>query len=298
MNKQLKTRGGVVISRGIQWTDFSWNVISGCKHRCRWTMPDGSIAICYAEETAHGVARAAYPRGFANHYYNPDRLTEPAKLATPSKIFCDSMSDLFGSWVPEDQLQAVFEAMREAPQHTFQSLTKYAPRLLNRTFPPNLWVGCSSPPDSFMGHNLSRLQQEKMLHRAMRTLAKIDENVTWMSVEPISWDVAPIIEQYKGALDWVVIGAATNGAVVYQPNPEYVRKLIEVLDRQKVPVFMKGNLRGNPAADPWREFFPNYVPSTWNEAPLPWEVPLQPKKITTEQPAKIEQDEYDQLRLF
>ena len=53
MNKQEKIKNGKLIGRGIQWTDFTWNVNAGCFHRCRWAMPDGSVAICYAEEIAN-----------------------------------------------------------------------------------------------------------------------------------------------------------------------------------------------------------------------------------------------------
>ncbi len=111
MNKQQKS----VTKRGIEWTDFTWNVIGGCKHRCRWEMPDGSVAICYAEEVANALrSDKFYPQGFENHYYHPDRLTEPLKVKTPAKIFLDSMSDLMGHWVPDEQIEAVLDIARKA----------------------------------------------------------------------------------------------------------------------------------------------------------------------------------------
>jgi protein gp37 len=261
MNRQAK--GKELHRRGIQWTDATWNPVGGCKHACRWTMPDGSTAICYAEEIARKFT-AGYPNGFEHHYWRPQNLEEPLREKKPLRIFMDSMADLFGHWVPEEQVHEVLAIARRADWHTFQSLTKNAPRLLKfkEALPPNLWAGVSSPPDQMMGQPLSRQQQEKMLHRTLEVLSQLSPQVvTWISFEPLSWDVAPIVAQYPGALRWSVIGAATNGPKVYQCDPAIVRNLLDVLDEQLVPVFFKGNLEGNAAASTWREYFPGYVPS-------------------------------------
>lgn len=253
MNKQKKANG----YRGIEWTDYTWNPIGGCQHQCRWTMPDGSVAICYAELVAERVAQQAYTEGFAAHYWRPNLLKEPAMVDKPSRIFLDSMADLFGAWVPAEQVQSVLDVASLAHWHTFQSLTKNAPRLLKFDLPANVWAGVSSPPDFFLGHQLSREQQERMLHRSLAVLShKAQTNTTWMSFEPLSWDVSSIVAQYPSALKWAVIGAASNGPKVYQADEQVVRALLDVLDAQGVPVFFKGNIKGNAAAVPWREEFP------------------------------------------
>jgi protein gp37 len=270
MNKQGKLINSRVVG-GIEWTKtiladsteqqgYTWNVIGGCLHQCRWQMPDGSTAICYAEEVAERLATAAYPHGFAHHYWHPDRLREPFTVKAPSRIFLDSMADLFGRWVPTEQIQAVLDTVCEAEHHTFQALTKNAPRLLGiKDFPPNLWLGVSSPPDQMLGQALTQAQQQKMLRRSLDVLSQFPSRVTWMSFEPLSWDVSAIVADYPGALDWAVIGAASNGAKTYQPDPGHVQALIDVLDQQGVKVFFKGNLKGNAAANPWREEFPEGV---------------------------------------
>lgn len=263
MNRQTKSSGSGQISRGIEWCDYTWNVIAGCQHRCRWTMPDGRVAVCYAETVANGVARAAYPHGFEYHYVYPHRLNEPLRIRQPAKIFADSMSDLFGRVVPDTDIEAVLEVMGRASWHTFQTLTKNAPRLLRYRgrFPPNLWVGVSSPPDSMFGHALSRDQQARMLRRSLAVLRDLDAPVRWMSFEPLSWDVADIVAEFPGALQWAVIGAATNGPTVYLPESMHLERLLAVLDAQRVPVFFKGNLVGHPLAHPWREHFPDDLSS-------------------------------------
>jgi len=263
MNKQGKVRGNKVVG-GIEWTKtihengketqgFTWNPIAGCKHGCRWTMPDGSEAICYAEEVANGVAQKAYPQGFEHHYVHPRRLDEPLQVKTPSKIFLDSMSDLMGNWVSDEDILAVFDVCRRAHWHTFQLLTKNAPRLakFKNVIPYNVWVGVSAPPSKMLGHTLSFDQQKRMVKRQLDALSQLNVNVRWMSVEPLSFDIAPLLD--NAPLEWVVIGAATNGRKTYQPNAEWVQNLLDTMDEQSIPVFFKGNLQWSP----WREHFPS-----------------------------------------
>lgn len=252
-------------SNRIEWCDFTWNVIGGCKHACRWQMPDKSIAKCYAETVAEGVAHGAYPGGFGAHYWRPHLLEEPLKLKAPAKIFLDSMSDLMGHWVPDEQIEQVLDVCRRAHWHTFQLLTKNAPRLLDFAFPPNVWVGVSAPPSFMMGKPLSFEQQRRMVQKQLTVFHGMDHPRRWMSIEPLSFDIAPLLVWAVGQfvealpLEWVVIGAASNGHTKYQPDPVWVRNVLEVLDAFKVPVFYKGNLRGNEAITAWREEFPDTV---------------------------------------
>lgn len=265
MNKQGTLVNGKV-SGGIEWLitrlpdgterrGYTHNPVGGCQHGCRWTMPDGKIAICYAESTAEGAASAAYPHGFEHHYWRPGALNEPERVKEPARIFVDSMSDLFGAWVGDDEIRAVFEMCRRAHWHTFLALTKNAPRLLKfkGEFPANLHVGISTPPDYMLGRKLTEAQKRRMLEKGLSVLAEVGDHipVMWVSVEPLSWDVSPIFKANKPA-KWVVIGAASNGKVKYQPDPAHVQALLDVLDAQGVPVFFKGNLIWAE----WREEYP------------------------------------------
>ena len=246
MNKQAKSEK----SRGIEWTDYTWNSVRGCQHGCRWHMPDGTIAVCYAETIAERVAQKAYPNGFEHHYWNPHVLEEPLKLKQPAKIFLDSMSDLMGSWVPEEQIEAVLDICRQAHWHDFQLLTKNAPRLHEFEFPPNVWVGVSAPPSEMFGKPLSFNQQKRMVTRQLDVLKNVSAKIRWMSIEPLSFDIAPLL--VDSPLEWVVIGAATNGVKTYQPAPDWIAHVLETMDAQQTPVFFKGNLEWAS----WREDFP------------------------------------------
>lgn len=246
MNKQKKASG----SRGIEWTDFTWNPVRGCQHKCRWQMPDGSTAECYAETIAERIAQRTYSQGFEHHYWNPNVLNEPLKIKDSSHIFLDSMSDLMGHWVPKEEVEQVLDICRKASWHKFQLLTKNAPRLLDFDIPDNVWVGVSAPPSSMFGKPLSFDQQKRMVRRQVEVLSQLSVPIKWMSIEPLSFDIAPLLEESH--LQWAVIGAATNGSKTYQPEASWVKNVLNVLDAQNTKVFFKGNLVWNE----WREDFP------------------------------------------
>jgi protein gp37 len=259
---------------GIEWTRIrlldgtylvgrTWNYVAGCKHGCRWTMPDGKVAVCYAETVAERLAQAAYPNGFAHHYVHSKRLNEPLNTKVRSGIFLDSMSDLMGAWVPQTDIDQVLNVTWRAHWHIFQLLTKNAPRLLKQQFAPNVWVGASSPPDIMYGGATVLTQRAKvqMLERTLDVLAQMKDQgrakVTWLSAEPLSWDISGILAKYPSAVDWVVVGAASNGAANFPPQEQHLRATLDVLDSQRVPVFFKGNLRSlDWARDNWRDAFP------------------------------------------
>lgn len=243
----------------IEWTNFTHNAIAGCQHDCEWQMPDGKMANCYAEDTAQGIARAMYPEGFRHHYWRPHLLEEPLGVKKPSRIFEGSMADVFGTWVPEDQIRQVLDMCQRAHWHTFQFLTKNAPRLRKFHFPSNCWVGISAPPSSIKGKPLTPQLQSRWFNIASYALLASDAVTKWVSFEPLSYNIAPDVEQeVADHLDWAVIGAASNGGKYYQPEPEWIANLLDLLDCYNVPVFMKGNLKPSlgKAFSTWREEYP------------------------------------------
>lgn len=263
MNRQDKWQDGTLVRRGIEWTQvygrpgYTWNPTAGCFHGCTWRMPDGSIAECYAKTVAEGLARQAYPDGFEHHYWRQHALEEPLQVSEASGIFVGSMADLFGHWVPEEQIQQVLEVMRRANWHTFLTLSKYPLRVKNYTFPSNVWVGISIPAGRLLSHEGAA----RALDIYLRHMRAINADIRFMSIEPLWFDVASAFKHWlrgneRLPFEWVILGAASNGAKIYQPEPAWVSAALEILDEQGIPVFFKGNLAGNQAAEPWRESFP------------------------------------------
>lgn len=257
LNIQEKYKRGVLVSRGIEWTNATFNPIAGCPHLCRWQMPDGTIAECYAENVAEGIAASAYPQGFGAHYWKPQYLDIPKRHKEPLKIFLGSMADIFSVNVPDEQIHAILEMIADTPQHTYQLLTKAPLRSLKFEFPRNVWLGASMPPDFMRSVALSQAQKEKMLDRTFEALGKANASIKWISFEPLSWDVAPIVVKYPDVIQWAVIGAASNGRNYYPPSKEVFLALHDVLQAQKVAMFYKGNLASLEITKlNWKEEFP------------------------------------------
>lgn len=259
MNKQKKfNQDGSLRGRGIEWTDYTLNVSGGCFHGCRWNMPDGTEAVCYAETTAEGVAGGAYPEGFEHYYWKPAKLKEPGKVKEKSRIFVGSMTDQFGHWVPQVHIESVIQMTHDYDWHTYQFLTKNAVRVGNLVqagldIPQNCWIGASLPPDIMWGKPLSDSQKRIMFQRTLKTLAALPGRfVKWLSIEPLSWDAAPTLEPYIQNIGWIVIGAASTGKEYHQPETAWVEQLHALADDHGVPVFHKGNL----SYQPHREDFP------------------------------------------
>jgi len=299
MNKQLKKRNRQVTSRGIEWCGtsfrvphptlptFPWqlpdgrtvylldngrtsNPIAGCHYGCRWLMPDGSETICYAKRVAEGVARAAYPDGFAPMSSSPSgsiqrkevywRLEELGlwENAPASEIFVGSQADVLGPWVESERIDELHTSMRMFIHHRYYLLTKNPARLLDWVWPANAWVGASLPPSKFGKHGLllGEEVQRRLLNRTIRALRQVSAGVKWLSLEPLSWDPfdeLAAVEDLGSVVNWVVIGAATNGAKTYQPDWRWVTRLLWLFDWHKIPVFFKGNLEWLPEWGRWRE---------------------------------------------
>jgi protein gp37 len=219
----------------IEWTDFTWNPITGCNRACSY---------CYAKKMAYRLAgRCGYDA--TNPFeptYHHERLNEPRERKNPSEIFTCSMGDLFDSAVPEEWREAVYTVMDKTPQHTYQILTKQVqtePKFRD-TFPKNLWLGVTIDGSS------------DYWEKPLATLKSSSSKVKFISFEPIVGDCLP---KDLSGIDWCILGAETE--VGAQPvNHDYVLEVINLLNHYQVPVFVKDNLRSQLSFD-WanrREF--------------------------------------------
>lgn len=130
----------------IEWTDATWNPIrarvlrEAGPGRAGWHCEKVSpgCANCYAERfngrgLPNGGTRLSYTKGSraqVETFVDEDVLREPLRWRKPRRVFVESMSDLFGEWVSDEQLDRVFAVMELAPRHTFQVLTKRPERML------------------------------------------------------------------------------------------------------------------------------------------------------------------------
>jgi protein gp37 len=194
----------------IEWTDFTWNPVTGCLHDCDY---------CYARKlTARFPAN--FPSGFAPAFH-PERLGQPCRVKRPSRVFVCSMADLFGAWVPDDWIGAVFETVRSCPRHTFQFLTKNPARYAALDLPANAWYGTT----------VDRAAVADRIE-ALRALGR----TTFVSFEPLVEEIDPDLS----GLDAVLIGARTQPLRL--PPREWVVRIVQRAREAGTAIFMKDSL--------------------------------------------------------
>ena len=121
----------------IEWTDFTWNPITGCLNSCPY---------CYARKIAKRFPNI-FPNGFKPTFHE-DRLAEPYEEVPETfrsknpnlslghaMIFTVSMGEMFGSWVPDTWISKILEVIRDNPWHVFQILTKCPENTIEWNFP-------------------------------------------------------------------------------------------------------------------------------------------------------------------
>jgi len=174
----------------INWTELTWNPNSGCEE------VTAGCAFCYAKTLAENKrGTPAFPNGF-DLTLRPHKLREPACVKRPSLIFTNSMSDLFWEKIPDDYRDRVLEAMRAAPHHRYQVLTKRpeiaARYLATRALPDCVWLGVT-------------IESQKTAHR-LDVLRDIPARVRFVSAEPL---LSPLELDLRG-VHWLISGGESG----------------------------------------------------------------------------------------
>lgn len=205
----------------IEWSDRVWNVVTGCDK------VSPGCKNCYAETMAmrlQAMGQRRYKDGFKLTLQS-DLLTEPLKWKKPSKIFVNSMSDLFHEGIPIDFLQRIFKTMNEANWHTFQILTKRAEYLLEvankLAWTPNIWMGVSVENSDYLWR----------IDNLLNTPAQIK----FLSLEPLLGPL-PYLDLY--GIDWCIVGGESS-AKARPMKKEWVTEIRDKCIDRNVPFFFK-----------------------------------------------------------
>jgi len=204
-------------SSGIEWTDATWNPVTGC------TKITAGCDFCYAERFAErfrGVKGHAYERGF-DLQLRPERLEQPLTWRKPRMIFVNSMSDLFHKDVPHEFVHRVFDVMEKADWHVFQLLTKRSSLMRDfvnrrygaRSVPPHIWLGVSVEDK----RGAARVNHLRQTNAAMR----------FLSVEPL---IEEISELDLSGIHWVRARSAAVLARASRSNRQAARRNIHDVD--------------------------------------------------------------------
>jgi len=220
----------------IEWTDRTWNpvtgctrVTAGCDHCYAFSLHDQRHQIYQANwgrwSPQGKLMPAQYAQPFSTVQLLPERLEAPLHIKTPSRIFVNSMADLFHSAVPEDYIWQVFDVMRRASWHTFQILTKRPGRLRRLgsvlPWPANVWIGVSIESDELT----PRANAVRHLRAAVR----------FLSCEPLLGSL-PSLD--LAGIDWVIVGGE-SGPMARPCDPAWVRDLRDRCAALAIPFFLK-----------------------------------------------------------
>jgi len=200
----------------IEWTrgpkgepGYTWNPIKGvCPVGC-W--------YCYSHKIYKRFGMKPKVMLSVNELIKPF----PKK---PSRIFVCSTFELFHP-VADKWRDDIFEIINVESQHTFIILTKM-PENIDRPMPPNVWLGTTIT------------QFEEYARKS--PLAKARTKIKFLSLEPML-DCIPKVACI--GVDWIVIGRLTGHGRKFDPKRKWISDIVEVCKEQKIPVFLKNNLR-------------------------------------------------------
>jgi len=209
----------------IEWTDATWNPITGC------TKVSPGCDNCYAIRFGARLQHLpAYAGTIADRDWTGkinlvhDRLDQPLRWAKPRRIFVNSMSDLFHPDVPVEFIDRVVAVMIQAPQHQFQVLTKRPKRMrrvLGSLELPNVWLGTS-------------IEADRYTFRADH-LRATPAAVRFLSLEPL---LGPLPSLDLTGIDWVIVGGE-SGPKARPMHPDWVRDIRDRCVAAGVPFFFK-----------------------------------------------------------
>ncbi len=207
----------------IEWTEQTWNPAIGC------SKVSSGCAHCYAEVMARRL-KAMGVKGYENGFQIrllPYRLNEPLKRRRPTIYFVNSMSDLFHEAIPDDYIRQVFDVIRQAPQHTFQILTKRAERMATffdsyGTAPNNAWLGVTVEDRA---HGVPRLDWVR----------QVPARIRFVSAEPLLEDLGTLD---LSGIHWVIVGGE-SGPQARPMQKEWVMNIKGQCETQHSAFFFK-----------------------------------------------------------
>jgi protein gp37 len=248
---------------GVEWTDASWNVVTGCDEM------SAGCDNCYAHALTLRLQRMGsrkYAAGWTVTTH-PECLDEPHRYHQPSLVFVRDMADLFHARVGYDFAQQVWQVLADLPRHSSLLLTKRPERLARfvatHPAPPNVWLGTS-------------VEDQRVLHR-IDTLRECPAAVRFLSLEPL---IGPLPDLDLSGITWVIVGGE-SGPRRRPMDLTWARDLREQCRAQGIPLFYKqgGGLRPGMHRELDGRFWNQYPDERGGIIDLGQEWPL-PKGLT------------------
>lgn len=213
----------------IAWTDRTWNPVHGC------SKVSAGCDNCYASRISRQYGHTEHPwtneHARENVSERPDKLEEPFGME-PSRIFVNSMSDLFHSVVSDEFIRDVFRTMRQCPEHVFQILTKRPGRAahMDLSWPENVWMGTS-------------VEDERVVDR-VDLLRDCPAETLFISFEPL---IGPVGDVDLSGYSWAIVGGESGpDDVRREMDHEWARDILRQCREQDVAFFFKQSSARQP----------------------------------------------------
>jgi protein gp37 len=254
----------------IEWTEATWNPITGC------SVTSPGCTNCYAMKLAgtrlrNHASRAgltaesqAGPVWTGEVRFNEQWLDQPLRWKRPRMIFVCAHGDLFHESVPDKWIDRVFAVMALCPQHTFQVLTKRSARVreyltdnlavrvqnaVDNLEPDGLWKFKGHEPwvisdirDSERGDYLPNLwlgvsvEDQARADERIPDLLATPAGVRWLSCEPL---LGPV-DLRSWLPDCYECGASCGLRLPSPPKVERCTECGEECGPETEPMFSEG----------------------------------------------------------
>jgi len=225
----------------IQWTDATWNPVTGC------SKVSTGCKNCYAERIMQRFApRLGY--SFNEILCHYDRLMQPVHWQKPRMIFVNSMSDLFHDELINKNMAFIARVLdvccdARCEKHTFQILTKRPENWAIISdwiaenwpgdspfniccevggLPKNIWIGTS-------------IENQAAADKRIPALLNIPSLCRFLSVEPI---LSPVEINTLEGIEWVIVGGE-SGPGARPMKDDWVRSIRDQCIEENVPFFFK-----------------------------------------------------------
>ena len=257
----------------IEWTDATWNPITGC------SVISPGCTNCYAmrlagtrmknHESRAGLTRESKsgPVWTGEVSFNEQWLDQPLRWKRPRYIFVCAHGDLFHHNVPDAWIDQIFAVMALAPQHIFQVLTKRAERMRSymamrrrkrriaaaaadisdmlaakygrkARVPLAHFDRCFPPHDRSPFPNVwlgVSIEDQPRADERLPHLRETPAAIRFLSIEPL---IGPVGQLDLDGIGWVIVGGE-SGPNARSTDPDWARSLRDQCQAAGVHFFMK-----------------------------------------------------------
>jgi protein gp37 len=248
----------------VTWADAIWDPVRGCSRK------SAACVNCYAEiTTAENSQPGGWGEGFASA--TPDgmkwtgkvglyeeRLTMPFGVNSPSRIFVNSVADVFHEEMTDAAIDRIFAVMALTPQHRYLILTKRQQKMQTYMADPAAAGRVGAVADALAGQGfgdaaktqswpLSNVwlgvttENQKEAERRVPVLLKTPAAVRFIAAEPLLAAVELKPEWLGSAaagptIDWVMAGGE-SGPKARPIELDWVRALRDQCARTGTPFY-------------------------------------------------------------